>query len=130
MSISIGSLKRIVQDFLRVLDEQKLTSVPELERAVNEGFSGRQGDVAVTNRPSNFGTRAITIRYILQREGIPVEIKINRELQYSQIVLKADERINGYRPFATDRFYNVAQNKVMKTTDFDEIKKELMALYQ
>ncbi|MEM2089538.1 MAG: hypothetical protein QXL88_00375 [Candidatus Pacearchaeota archaeon] len=65
--------------------------------------------------------------------GVPLEIKINEELGYSQIILKADSILPEYTRFPTplvvrDKFGNVRQYKLLLSIDIAQIKLEIEKL--
>jgi hypothetical protein len=80
-------------------------------------------------RPSVSGTKALTISYVQQGLGIPLELKLNLALIYSEVILKMQEVLQGYAPFAQDVFGNLAQFKLIPTCEFAPIRQELDALY-
>jgi len=87
-----------------------------------------QDFVAFDNRTSNLGTMAYTLSYIRQGAGIPIELKINSVLNYSQVILKSQKSLVGYSAFSVDPFENIIQNKVLKSSDISLSRNELLAL--
>jgi len=131
MEIEIGDLRNFASRFLQVLEEQEVKSARDLERLVGTQVMVEQpnGDfVLFENRPSNLSTTAYTISYIRNGLGIPIELKINNVLAYSQIIIKTKLLIRGYSPFAIDPFKNTIQYKRLDSSDFSISKKELAEL--
>lgn len=79
-------------------------------------------------RPSEPGTQAYTITYMIPDRGIGLEVKINKELGYSKIIFKGNFTLPDYNPFARDVFGNIAQNKKLDYTDISQIRTELEKL--
>ena len=71
---------------------------------------------------------AYTISYTRLGVGIPIELKINNTLDYSQVIIKANRLIEGYSQFSVDLFENIVQNKILKSSDVSLSKNELVAL--
>lgn len=125
MTITKEDLKDILEDFTRVLDMHSLFSLKNLESSVNKNFTGNMGDVHITLRPSENNTEILTVSYVVYGQGIPAEFKINKELGYSIIILKASDEILGYSLFTEDIYNNKARDKVIKSIDLAKIREEL-----
>ena len=80
------------------------------------------------SRPSNIGTTAYTMSYIMPGRCIALELKINKELGYSKIITKGDFNLEDYNQFTSDAFNNIIQSKEIKTTDIFYLKSELEKL--
>ena len=75
-------------------------------------------------RPSNAGTVAYTVSYVVEGVGIPLEVKINSSLGYTKFIVKSSDSFEGYNSFASDGD-NVAQDKTITSCDPSSIKREL-----
>lgn len=133
MKIYIRDLKKFAAEFLRILEDQKIESTKDLEGLIGQQFrieNQIQDFISFENRPSNLNTMAYTISYTKPGTGIPIELKINSSLNYSQIIIKAQEVIYSYLPFMIDTFENFIQNKVLDSSDILILKKEVVRLTQ
>ncbi|UZE94062.1 MAG: hypothetical protein IB618_00605 [Candidatus Pacearchaeota archaeon] len=131
MIITEPYFKKIIRNFLTFLEKENISYVADLEQRLDKKFSidKNPGEyIAIEMRPSNFDTKAYTISYIIPNKGIPIEIKINKALGYSQIIIKRDRVLPSYSLFHIDIFGNMAQNKELKITKISEIKEELKRL--
>lgn len=115
------------------MEENDIFSLAE-ESEKNFPVSGMPGEyISVALRPSSSDfvvkTKSPTVSYIKLGYGIPLEIRVNKYESYSRVVLKTDLGVlPSYKKFATDIYGNIAQDKVLKTTEMAEIKKELEKL--
>ena len=128
MKISKEELGRTSKGLIDFLDENNLNSVRDIEKLLGRRFvvNKKLDYVNIELRPSNFGTSAHTISYIVPYlQGIPLEIKINQVLSYSQLIIKAYEEIDGYMPFSTDIFDNIIQARRIEGADMNSIRSEL-----
>jgi len=131
MSINKEYLGRITKNVLKILDNEKITSLSDLDRLMNQTFlvdENTKEQVLVESRPSNLGTTARVITYAAQGRGISLEVRVNEELKYSKIIVKGDFNLPEYRPFYQDIFDNTAQDKELNFTDISKIKAELTKL--
>jgi len=132
MRFPITAIKKTARSFLETLDREKIFATGDLEANLNQIFTS-VGDpldsVILTLRPSNAGTAAYTISYT--RSGtadIPIELKINPSLDYTQVILKAGEIVGSYEPFAIDLYDNIAQARKMESSDLSHAREELKRL--
>ena len=131
MKININDIRIFASGFLKVLEEQEVKSAADLEKLLGKQLKvehQEQDFVAFDNRPSNLSTMAYTLSYIQQEAGIPIELKINGVLNYSQVIIKSQKPLAGYSPFSVDSFENIIQNKVLKSSDISLSRNELIAL--
>ena len=130
MEISSSEIRNIASMFLGILDRENITSTKRLEESLEREYTLDQSQdiVTITLRPSNLGTSAYTISYTRSGTGIPIEIKVNPSLKYSQVILKSQEEVKGYYPFGMDIFNNIIQNKVIESSEFERVREELHKL--
>ncbi len=132
MKITEKRIKQVAKNLVELLDEEKVHSAEDLEKLLGKRIfvRGSQLDyVEVAFRPSNFGTSALTISYTAPYvEGIPLEIRINSSLNYSQIILKMRRKIEGYSIFERDLYGNMAQNKLIQSANWQDVIKEITKL--
>lgn len=84
--------------------------------------------VEISFRPSNAGTRALTISYIVKNLGIPIEVRINEQLEYMQIIIKCAEGLQGYTEFWIDPFSNLMQYLFHHRAELNFVKDEMKRL--
>jgi len=128
MQISRDHLKKVARGLLYVLDRENIDTLNDLERRMGERFllhESIQDFVLLTRTSSNHGTFAYTVSYIMPNTGTPLELKINPQLEYSNIFLKTVEEIEGYTPFILDGFGNLIQEKVIRPLDLALVRNEI-----
>ena len=134
MEITRKLLSEYSKYFLDILGKEEVKTVGDLERLAGQTIpvDGRKQDyVSIRFTPSNGGTTAIDASYIVQHRqdeiggGAPLCLKVNTKLGYSQIMIKTNCEIEGYSPFGKDPFENILQAKIIKSTDWQEIRREI-----
>lgn len=133
MKITKTELRKIAGNFLGLLERENLRTTNDLEARLGERFlinEEAQDFVSITLRPSNLSTQAYIISYIRSQSGIPVELKVNPILDYTQVILKAQDSLEGYSQFGFDAFGNIQQNKVLTSSNFSLAREELRELSQ
>ncbi len=131
MVISKNILKNIAKSFLEVIEAEKISSIPDLERNLKKRFSVPQSKdyVYIGMRPSELNTEAYTVTYRLSlTQEIPIEFKANTKLGYSMIIIKCLNKISGYQPFSVDIDGNIIQSATFLHTDIPELKGEIKNL--
>ena len=128
--ITPEKLKQIARSVLDFLKREDINSIESLEKRLGESFDIKRGDhiIQIESRPSESGGEAYTIIYIIPAGGIPIEIRLNPNLDYSKIIVKTKSGLNDYKPFASDYFGNIIQDKIIKGCSISGIKKELEEL--
>ncbi len=94
---------------------------------MGKSFSTPEGFIQLESRPSTKGSLAITISYIIDGKGIPIEIRLNPEQDYSLFFVKSKEEIESYNPELVDPLGNVIQSKKIGSS-FEEMLEELKRL--
>lgn len=131
MEIQIPETIQIAKDFLKVLEREGIKSTEDLVRKVGQIYNIEKSNpdfIEITNRPSNMNTTTQTISYTRPGTGIPLEVKVNIPLAYSQIMLKTKGNIPGYSPFHIDNSGNIRQSKVISSADLRISISELESL--
>ncbi len=127
MAILHAQFQEIVKRFLAVITQ--LASVEDLERRVGRTQETIPGErVEFLLQPSNLGTRAYTVSYVIPGAGIPIEFKLNSHLGYTKIILKMEKPLQGYEPFMADPYQNIIQSKDIQDTSLASVKQELERL--
>jgi hypothetical protein len=124
-------LQGIASRMLEAVDAKQVRAADDLELLVGETLAiPGQGDdyVAVELRPSMMGALACTLSYIMPGTGIPLEARLNRELRYSQVILKVHGAVESYTALGTDVFFNIQQYRVIPTEDWGVVRKEIERL--
>jgi len=130
MEIPLGTLKEIARIFLSVLEQEKINFREDLEERLRTSVILNDSTlISIESRPSNNNTFCYTLSYTIEKVGIPIELRINPLLNYTMIILKAQERIDGYEQFALDSHSNIVQSKLIKSSDFSVVRKELENIY-
>lgn len=128
--ITQEKLKEIAGSVLDFLERENIDSIGSLFSRLGESFDikGQDHIIQIESRPSESGTEAYTISYIIPDGGIPIEIRMNHNFNYSKIIVKTNSRLNGYMSFTSDHFGNIIQNKKIDGYSIPIIKKELEKL--
>ena len=127
--ITHEDLKRYSSEMLDLLEREKIDDIEGLQKRVGESFVASDGIIQLEARPS--GSKiiatdvALTMSYIIEGKGIPLEIRLNHNSAYSRIILKSQDRIEDYSPIGFDSVgSNVIQSKIGDYS-FELIKEEL-----
>ena len=128
--ITQEKLKEIARSILDLLEKENIDSIGSLFSRLGESFNIKREDhiIQIESRPSESESEAYTISYIIPTGGIPLEIRMNHDLNYSNIIVKTNSGLKDYTSFAFDYFGNRIQNKEIKGCSIPIIKKELEEL--
>jgi len=128
--ITQEKLKEIAKSVLDFLEKENIDSIGSLFSRLGESFNikGEDHIIQIELRPSESGTEAYTISYIAPRGGIPIEIRMNPNFNYSKIIIKANSGLDDYKSFDSDYFGNIIQGKTLNKCSIPSIKKELKKL--
>lgn len=129
MLIDKKKLMEIANTTLKLIDDKKINSLDDLEKWVGHKFvpdsKKKEEYIEISEIPSNCGT-TLSVSYISHMHlGIPLEILINRRLNYSRIILKFNRLLEQYSPFMYDTYGNTIQERNLPTIDFQEVRKQL-----
>ena len=133
MLISKEKLKEVVKTTLQVIEP--INSLGDLEKLLGEvlipDLSKRREIIEISKKPSKQETSVVDISYFLKgRRDIPLKIKINPQLDRSEIVVKFNGSLEEYTPIIeNDTYGNRMQEIELPTTDFQEVRRELKKLY-
>ena len=112
-----------------VLDKEKILSLNDLKNNNDKRIEIDEGEfIEISLRPSNHGTQANTLSYIIKGVGIPIEVRINQKLEYEKFIVKSRELMKGYVEFAKDSFGNLVQDKAIYPPDVNGMRGELRVL--
>ncbi len=136
MKISREKLGQVASDLLRILDREGFRNTKRIKRSVEQAIpvTGREQDSVVIGwRPSNHGTLALDVSYVIQNGpeeiiDIPLDVKINPELHYTTIILKSDFRIPSYDNFEHDSFGNFIQSKTLEIYKWGDLRPEIASI--
>lgn len=130
MRITPADLATIAKSFLRLLEQENVTTCQDLERRLGSRheIKGTRDFISFTRRPSDLNTSTYTISYVREGTGVPIELKINADLDYTNIILKFTGRLQNYAPFALDIFDNLIQNRILRSSEMPLLKQELHQL--
>ena len=114
MKITPKDIGKFAAEFLHVLERENINSSKLLEKRVQKGREeftiNVQESLVIMLRPSQGATLACTMSYTVQGVGIPIELRINRELGYTKSIIKSIRIIPEYSKFAEDEFDNIIQD--------------------
>ena len=118
-------------EFLETLEESGISSHDSLQRMLGESFTTTKGIIQLEARPSGRGlvpsSIAHVMSYIIDKVGIPIEVRMNVQSGYSTITVKSIDDIKGYGSFLHDDFGNLIQTTRFEFS-FDEVKNHLRDL--
>jgi hypothetical protein len=113
-------LRQIARAFLHVLNREGINSNRDVVGKLGSNYrvgGGLEDFVSICERPSNSGTTAYVLDYIQKDRGIPIEIRINNQLNYGEFIIKCSSMHEGYDRFGEDDSENIFQSKVIKPDD-------------
>ena len=127
MLLRKSDIGRVSRSLCALLDREDITCVDELSQRVGDSFQiiGSQERVEIALRPSNYGTQAYVIDYIIEGTGVPLSIRVNPSLRKGYVILKFDNLIEGYTSFAQDPFGNIPQAKELDSGNLSELRNQL-----
>lgn len=127
MAISQAQFREYVGRFLQAV--APIASLEDLDRALGSTQPAAPGEhVEFEKRPSNHGTLAYTVSYVVPGTGIPVEFKINPHMGSAKIILKMESQRPGYKQFMIDPYQNIIQLKELTPATIGIVKQELERL--
>lgn len=128
MTFSLSQVGVIARRLLSYAEEQGIRTSDDVVRAT-PSFVRRGADaLEFSLRPSEGGSRAYTLSYISPGKGIPLEVRMNRTLGYSQVIMKADQVVEGYTPFSSDGRGAIHQARVFDSSEWNVVRDELERL--
>ena len=114
------------------MDEAGVTDVESLADRLGNKISipGREREfVELSLRSSNLRTLALDASYIIYPAadgsvggGIPLDVKVNPTLNYSQFFVKADSAIRGYNKIDRDVFGNHIQELSVEPAEWRVVR--------
>lgn len=114
MKITPKDIGKFAAEFLHVLEREDINSSRVLEELVQKGKQeftiNVQESLVIMLQPSQRMTLACTMSYTVQGVGIPIELRINKELDYTKSIIKSIKIIPEYSRFAKDEFGNIVQD--------------------
>jgi len=128
--ITDEEIKEIANRILSFLEKEEINSVESLEKRLGSVFDvegQRKHRIELESRPSNLKTQAYTLSYVIPGKGIPIEIRMNPTLRYSNMIVKSINKLKEYTGVLQDPFGNIIQEKAIKF-DFEDVKTELERL--
>jgi len=128
--ITQEKLRQIARSILDLLEREDISSIGSVFSRVGESFhiKGEDHIIQIESRPSESGSEAYTISYIIPDGGIPLEIRMNSNFNYSRIFVKTESGLDDYIHVASDYFGNIIQDKKIGGCSIPIIKKELEKL--
>ncbi len=135
MQITKADVTRRAGIFLGFLDEMGIESNEDLEARIGQSYLLADeigGEVMINKnrtKQSIPASLSYCVSYVVKGIGIPIELRINPNLNYSHLILKVQKVFDGYEPFSKDNFDNIVQIKVfMGGGNLYPVRGELKAL--
>jgi hypothetical protein len=131
MLLSKSDLGRIAANFLEVLARERINTLENIKSRLGTKLglnNGMPDEIKFGVGNSRNGTKTWFIDYCRGRLGIPIEMRFNRKLSYSQSIVKCEQEIKGYSQFLMDPYGNIVQAKKMERLDVDWAWAELERL--
>lgn len=135
MKISLEDLGKIAGNFLYLMEKEGIEKTEDLEKRIGTTVKLEKSNdfVVISLKPSCYKSLAPSVFYISPNFGIPIELKINKEVKisklgYSKIFIKSQERIKNYNFLRKDSYDNFMQKRIFYSSDFSVVKKELERL--
>jgi len=126
MKISREDLAKYAERFLGVLNAEGISSWEGLSRVLERSFPVCDGEsVWIGLRPSNGLTYAHTLSYVAEGVGIPIEIRLNRDLGYTKVIIKMQEELAKYAVCAMDHLRNMVQERFLEEAGVERARREL-----
>ena len=129
MKIYLTDIVQASSELLKVLEKEKVESNNDLQRMRDRVIVINERDlVEFKKAPSTYRTSMYITSYIRSGSGIPIELRVNPNFNYSLIILKTQTQVAQYDTFAMDPFKNIVQNKVFLPGNIDSLKEEMKRL--
>ncbi len=132
MEITLKDIGKFAAEFLHVLEREDINSSEVLEKRAQRGrqefMINVQESLVIMLRPSQMVTLACTMSYTVQGVGIPIELRINKQLDYTKSIIKSIKIIPEYSKFAEDEFGNIIQDTSWKGSELSKSIEHLRKL--
>ena len=116
MKITEEKIGFYAENILKFLEENSINKIEDLKGRLGNIYPlNREKGIALelTLRPSSLNS-VITLSLIVEKEGIPIEIRAHDDFDYWHCVVKCYEKIPNYKIFGEDRFGNKMQLKLLE----------------
>lgn len=131
MKFSLEEISTIAVRFLNLLESEKIFDIPCIENRIGKTIQLEDNDCIIFDKKEHFYplSTSYIIDYKREGSGIPIEIRVNKTGDYTNIIIKASEIIGGYYQFfSADSFGNLPQSKTLKPAGLEIAKQELKKL--
>lgn len=129
MMVRKSELGEMASDLLGFLDKEGINLRKDLDERIKldrKPRKTRKGNrVLIETNNSNGCTEAYVIDYIVEGAGIPIEIRLNYELDYNLYMIKCTKKIERYEHFCLDLFDNIVQTRKLPQAGLPNAKEEL-----
>ena len=126
--ITNNDIRRYSSGILGLLEREEIDSIQGIQKRLGESFEMHDGVFQLEARPSGLNPVvdriSITMSYIIQGKGIPIEIRLNVKNNYAFMIIKSNSRLEGYNPDFYDPLGHIIQSKRFALS-FDDVKEEL-----
>lgn len=134
MKFSLEEISIIAEKILNFLEKESINSETNIKARVGKTIRLENNDCIIFDKKEHFPPKHLLstsyiIDYLRKGSGIPIEIRVNNIMDYTNIIIKANELISGYSQFfSVDVFGNMPQTKTLKPARLEIAKQELKEL--
>ena len=131
MKFSLEEIGIIAEKFLGCLEIECISSENDIKNRVGKIIRLENNDYIIFDKKEHFYPHSTSyiIDYSREGFGIPIEIRVNKIANYTNVIIKAQEIIDGYSQFfSPDVFGNLPQTKILKPAGIEIAKQELKKL--
>ncbi len=134
MKFSLEEIGIIAEKFYNYLEKENINSETDVKNRINKKSIINDRDSIIFDKKEHFPPKYLRstsyiIDYSRDESGIPIEIRVNKTANYTQVIIKASRLIWNYLPFfGEDVFGNIPQTKVLKPAGLEIAKQELEKL--
>ena len=127
--IERDTLGTVASEILSFLAWKDIRDVADLGSLMGyHHMHGSKDTIIVERRPSDQGTTARVVSYVIPNIGIPLELRANDTLCYTMLIAKGDFELPDYESFEMDPYGNIIQSKRILSTEIHQIRAELEVL--
>lgn len=134
MKFSLEEIGITAEKFYNYLEKENINSETDVKNRINKKSIINDKDSIIFDKKEHFPPKYLSstsyiIDYSRDESGIPIEIRVNKAANYTQVIIKASRLIWNYLPFfGEDDFGNIPQTKVLKPAGLEIAKQELEKL--
>lgn len=129
MELSKEYIQKMAMSLNKIFDDNRMSKTSDFDSMFGKKI-GMEGGESVTfeYRPSNSNTLAYVVSLHKEGVGIPIELRININLGYTNVILKSLHVFEGYSEFAHLN-NGIVQFKRIESPELSKVKDEISRLY-